>query len=133
MSQEARGLDAGPRLAQRLQGWGDSQSSAIVARIAEEEKGHVAVGVSWFLRVSKMLELKPQELYKGWVSHISPQLLKGPFNHKARCEVGFQREWYDRSLWRSDLEADGLHREQLHALNSRLVHLLDMEKNAENI
>lgn len=44
MSQEARGLDAGPRLAERLVGCGDNRSAAIVARIALEEKAHVAVG-----------------------------------------------------------------------------------------
>ena len=44
MSQEARGLDAGPRLAERLVGCGDNRTAAIVARIALEEKAHVAVG-----------------------------------------------------------------------------------------
>lgn len=49
-SQEARGLDAGAKLADRLVGLGDSRSAAIVARIAEEERAHVAIGVSWFQR-----------------------------------------------------------------------------------
>jgi uncharacterized ferritin-like protein (DUF455 family) len=44
MSQEARGLDAGPRLAARLVGAGDNVSAAIVARISLEERAHVAVG-----------------------------------------------------------------------------------------
>ncbi len=44
MSQEAKGLDAGPRLAEKLVGCGDNQSAAIVSRIAAEEKAHVAVG-----------------------------------------------------------------------------------------
>ena len=44
MSQEARGLDAGPRLTERLVGYGDNRSAAIVARISLEEKAHVAVG-----------------------------------------------------------------------------------------
>ena len=44
MSQEARGLDAGPRLAEKLVGCGDNRSAAIVSRIAAEEKAHVAVG-----------------------------------------------------------------------------------------
>lgn len=48
MSQEARGLDAGPRLAARLIGAGDNRSAAIVRRIAHEEHAHVAVGVHWF-------------------------------------------------------------------------------------
>ena len=44
MSQEARGLDAGPRLVEKLVGCGDNRSAAIVSRIALEEKAHVAVG-----------------------------------------------------------------------------------------
>lgn len=42
--QEARGLDAGDRLAKRLVGMGDNRTAAIVWRIAEEERAHVAVG-----------------------------------------------------------------------------------------
>lgn len=45
MGQEARGLDAGGRLAERLVGLGDPRSARIVARIAQEERAHVAVGV----------------------------------------------------------------------------------------
>ncbi len=44
MSQEARGLDAGERLALKLVGWGDTRSAAIVDRIALEERAHVSVG-----------------------------------------------------------------------------------------
>lgn len=44
MGQEARGLDAGGRLAERLVGLGDARSARIVARIAQEERAHVAVG-----------------------------------------------------------------------------------------
>lgn len=44
MSQEARGLDAGKRLAEKLVGAGDARSAAIVAVIATEERAHVAVG-----------------------------------------------------------------------------------------
>ena len=51
MAQEARGLDAGPRLVQRLQGLGDPESAALVAQIAREEVAHVAVGDSLSLAV----------------------------------------------------------------------------------
>lgn len=44
MAQEARGLDAGPRLEQKLRCLGDPCSAALVARIAAEEVAHVAVG-----------------------------------------------------------------------------------------
>ena len=46
MSQEARGLDAGQRLAARLVGCGDARSASIVNQIALEERAHVAVGES---------------------------------------------------------------------------------------
>eukprot|EP00879_Flechtneria_rotunda_P014811 GHRR01015475.1.p1 GENE.GHRR01015475.1~~GHRR01015475.1.p1 ORF type:complete len:440 (+),score=157.52 GHRR01015475.1:451-1770(+) len=46
MSQEARGLDAGKRLVERLVGAEDQRSASIVAVIATEEKAHVALGKS---------------------------------------------------------------------------------------
>lgn len=51
LSQEARGLDAGPRLVEKLVGFGDNRTAAIVRQISEEERAHVAVGVVWFKRV----------------------------------------------------------------------------------
>ena len=54
--QEARGLDAGPRLVSKLRGRGDNRSADIIARIsAEEELAHVAVGVAWFRHVWRAL------------------------------------------------------------------------------
>lgn len=43
-SQEARGLDAGPRLVERLMSLPDHRSAAIVDRISQEELAHVSVG-----------------------------------------------------------------------------------------
>lgn len=45
--QEARGLDAGARLADRLTGHGDVRTAAIVLRIAEEEKAVRAMKIFW--------------------------------------------------------------------------------------
>ena len=45
-SQEARGLDAGPRLVERLGSISDHRTASIVARISREELAHVAVGPS---------------------------------------------------------------------------------------
>lgn len=50
--QEARGLDAGQRLVGRLVGAGDKRSASIVARISDEERAHVAVGVTWLRAVA---------------------------------------------------------------------------------
>ncbi|EFJ49236.1 hypothetical protein VOLCADRAFT_104455 [Volvox carteri f. nagariensis] len=92
MSQEARGLDAGSRLVSRLVGFGDPRSAAVVSLIAEEERAHVAVGVTWFTRLCSALEIGPCSLYRQWLLHLNPDLLKGPFNHSERSRVGLPRE-----------------------------------------
>lgn len=63
--QEARGLDAGPRLVQKLVGFGDHRTSNVVAKIAEEEVAHVAVGVFWFLSVCQKMGRVPCTTFKG--------------------------------------------------------------------
>lgn len=63
--QEARGLDAGPRLFDRLMGNGDARSASISKRIAEEEVGHVAVGVTWFVDVCRRLGLDPANRFQS--------------------------------------------------------------------
>lgn len=61
--QEARGLDAGPRLVERLVGAGDSRSAAVVKQICDEEMAHVAVGVAWFSFVCARLGVEPYEAF----------------------------------------------------------------------
>ena len=100
MSQEARGLDSGARLADRLVGWGDNRSAAIVARIAEEEKAHVAVGVSWFSAICAAQGVEPGAAFAAALTEMCPDLLRGgSFHHAAREEVGLLREWYDVQRW----------------------------------
>jgi len=103
MTQEARGLDAGCRLAERLVGWGDNRSASIVSKIAEEERAHVAVGVSWFRAVCTAQEIDPGTAFAATISSLCPDLLKGQFNHAEREEVGLMREWYDESHWTEDM------------------------------
>lgn len=96
MSQEARGLDAGGRLADRLVGWGDNRSAKIVAQIAEEEKAHVGVGVAWFTAFCAAQGSDPGRVFAETLTELCPDLLwGGHFNHDARKEVGLLREWYD--------------------------------------
>lgn len=115
---EARGLDAGPRLVQKLIGFGDHRTSKIVAKIADEEVAHVAVGVFWFLSVCEKMGRTPCTTFRGQFilsvlfrcSHFLPSLanlpisftdlleeynveVKGPFNHLAREEAGLPRDW----------------------------------------
>ena len=52
---------------QRLVGFGDLRTSNIVARIADEEVAHVAVGVDWFVDVCQKLGRAPCFTFKGLV------------------------------------------------------------------
>ncbi|KAL2611447.1 hypothetical protein R1flu_023139 [Riccia fluitans] len=96
MIQEARGLDASPRLVKRLSGLADNRSAAIVRRIGEEEIAHVGVGVTWFLRVCEQLQIDPGVTFQEMIDECNIEL-HGPFNHTARARAGLQREWYDKS------------------------------------
>lgn len=102
MAQEARGLDAGPRLREKLVGRGDNRSAAIVERITKEELNHVAVGVHWFREICAREENiergNEEELGKRFLSAVercAPDVLKGPFAHEEREKAGMSREWYD--------------------------------------
>lgn len=59
---------------QRLVGFGDLRTSNIVARIAEEEVAHVAVGVYWFIDVCKKMGRDPDSAFKGLVDYPCPPL-----------------------------------------------------------
>jgi uncharacterized ferritin-like protein (DUF455 family) len=93
--QEARGLDAGPRLAGRLVGFGDARSAALVKRIATEEWAHVAVGVAWLHAVCAAREQDAGDAFRDAVARHVPDGLKGPFDRHARERVGLRREWWD--------------------------------------
>lgn len=101
--QEARGLDAGPRLVERLIGHGDARSAAIVARISEEEIGHVAVGVEWFRTVCAALDDDADDAraddvaaatFRAYIQRLAPDALRGPFNHGDRARAGIDPSWY---------------------------------------
>ncbi|PON35368.1 Ferritin-like superfamily [Parasponia andersonii] len=119
--QEARGLDAGPRLVQRLVGFGDLRTSSIVARIADEEVAHVAVGVDWFVDVCQKLGRVPCFTFKDLLKEYNVEL-KGPFNYSARDIAGIPRDWYDVS---STTKHDK--NEQLSAVYERLASIISME------
>ena len=98
MAQEARGLDAGPRLREKLVGRGDNRSAAIVERITKEELNHVAVGVHWFremcAREENIERGNEEELGKRFLSAVercAPDVLRGPFAHEEREKAGMAR------------------------------------------
>lgn len=49
----------------KLIGFGDHRTSNIVARIADEEVAHVAVGVNWFLSVCLKMGRAPCSTFRG--------------------------------------------------------------------
>ena len=92
--QEARGLDAGPRLADRFTGMGLPNCASIVARIAEEEKDHVRIGMKWFLRLLDNEKCPKEEFQRIALSKSNRGAFTPPFNTKRREEVGLDRDWY---------------------------------------
>jgi uncharacterized ferritin-like protein (DUF455 family) len=50
---------------QKLVGFGDLRTSNVVARIADEEVAHVAVGVHWFVSVCQKMGRAPCSTFKG--------------------------------------------------------------------
>ncbi|PIA32963.1 hypothetical protein AQUCO_04200005v1 [Aquilegia coerulea] len=120
--QEARGLDAGPRLVKKLIGFGDHRTSDIVGRIAEEEVAHVAVGVFWFISVCNKMGRVPCTTFKDLLREYDVEL-KGPFNYLARDEAGIPREWYDTSSLDNPKKT-----EQLSEVYERLACIISMEQ-----
>lgn len=121
MTQEARGLDAGPRLVQKLIGFGDHRTSEIVAKIAKEEVAHVAVGVFWFVTICEKLGRIPCTAFKDIIKEYNVEL-KGPFNHSAREEAGIPREWYD------DASVSNEQNKKLSEVHDRLASIIAIEK-----
>ncbi|GAB2214880.1 hypothetical protein Drorol1_Dr00019245 [Drosera rotundifolia] len=119
--QEARGLDAGPRLVKKLVGFGDHRTADIVARIADEEVAHVAVGFYWFISVCERMGRVPCSAFKDLLRDYNLEV-RGPFNYSARDEVGLPRHWYDASS--ADEQRST---EQLSEVYERLAHIISME------
>ncbi|KAH1092386.1 hypothetical protein J1N35_019643 [Gossypium stocksii] len=125
--QEARGLDAGPRLVKKMVGFGDHRTSTIVARIAEEEIAHVAVGVYWFMFICHKMNRAPCSTFKELLQEYNLEL-KGPFNYSARDEAGIPREWYDSSSTnKQEREGNWKSSQQLSEVYDRLACIISME------
>ncbi|KAJ8534555.1 hypothetical protein K7X08_016283 [Anisodus acutangulus] len=100
--QEARGLDAGPWLVQKLIGFGDHRTSNIVSRIADEEPLPQLSEVHFIVFVLFRCKHSPASLVNSLISFTDlleehSMEIKGPFNHLARDEAGLPQEWYDPS------------------------------------
>lgn len=94
--QEVRGLDVGPRLVQKLIDFWDHRTSKIVSKIADEEVGHVVVGVFWFVSVCEKMGRTICNTFRDLLEEYNVEV-KGPFNHLARNEAGLPEKRYDPS------------------------------------
>lgn len=93
---EAKGIDAGPKLAARLVGTGDVQSADVVSVIAKEEVRHVRIGVKWFLRECELEGVVDaiSEFHDIAVRHANPGAFARPFNEERRRQAGLTPDWY---------------------------------------
>ncbi len=90
--QEGRGLDAGPKLLEKLKSQKEKKGMEILKIILEEEVGHVSIGMKWFKYLCEINGEKPVDKFKDILKKknlkISP-----PVNAPARAKAGFEMEW----------------------------------------
>ncbi len=91
---EARGLDVTPSMIERMERFGDRETSQILGLIYREEIGHVAAGRKWFVRVALARGLDPRHAWQELVMERFRGELKPPFNIAARNEAGLAEDWY---------------------------------------
>lgn len=93
-----------------------------MARIADEEVAHVAVGLYWFLSVCQKMGRNPSSTFKDLLKEYNVEV-KGPFNHSARVEVGIPREWYDPQISGQEEQQSNL-----SEVYDRLSYIVSMEQ-----
>lgn len=86
---EARGLDVTPGMIERLQRVGDEATVAVLEVILREEVAHVAFGSRWFRWCCQRDGLEPRATFRKLVHDYLGIPPRGPFNHDARREAGF--------------------------------------------
>jgi uncharacterized ferritin-like protein (DUF455 family) len=89
---EARGLDVTPSLISRFEAAGDQRSGTIMRRIAEDEIGHVAAGVSWFRYLCDAARIDCVQSWQSQVASNFRGMVKPPFNDSSRRRAGLTKE-----------------------------------------
>jgi uncharacterized ferritin-like protein (DUF455 family) len=93
--QEPRGLDAGPRLINKLKSLGDEKSANIMKKIIDDEVYHVKTGMKWFKIIC---DLKGINNYEEAFIAICDQYLTSPlfppFNDELRSIANIPQSWY---------------------------------------
>mgnify|MGYP000459842891 FL=1 len=86
---EARGLDATPAIAHKLQQIGDTRAVEILDIIARDEIGHVAVGSRWFAYLCEQRGLDPAATFRDLLREYDIPPPRLPLNMAARRQGGF--------------------------------------------
>ena len=89
---EARGLDVTPGMIAKLRNLGDSQSVEILELILSEEVAHVAAGSHWYRWFCTREGREPRSTFRALLAKYAGPVLRGPFNHHARLQAGFDAE-----------------------------------------
>ena len=92
---EARGLDVTPPMIASLRKAGDEQSATVLARLYDDEIGHVAVGRRWFDWLCGARGLEPVATWQALVRRHFRNGLKRPFNAEARSRAGLAPPFYE--------------------------------------
>ncbi len=92
--QEARGLDAGPRLVHKLSCAGARESAQLVRNIVADEVNHVRYGIKWFKYCCSLSGLDHTTHFHHLVLEYFPQGLPGPFSSSDRLAAGMPPEFF---------------------------------------
>ena len=89
---EARGLDVTPGMIAKLRNLGDTESVEILELILSEEVAHVAAGSHWYRWYCEGAGVEPRSTFRALLARYAGPVLRGPFNHQARLQAGFDAE-----------------------------------------
>lgn len=87
---EARGLDVTPGLMKKFEQIGDLRTVEILQVIYDEEIGHVEIGNRWYYFCCEQRGVDPRVTFRNLISEYFGGSLRGPFNHEARVQAGFE-------------------------------------------
>ena len=96
---EARGLDATPRIVDKLKSVNDMRMVDILAIIERDEIGHVAIGSHWFGWLCAARGLDTEATFRQLLVDYDAPPLRPPFNLAARRAAGFSEpelDWLSR-------------------------------------
>ncbi len=92
---EARGLDATPRIVDRLRAAAEARLIEILVIIERDEIGHVAIGNRWYRWLCEARGVDPAETFRRLLREYDASPLKPPFNLAARRLAGFDEAELD--------------------------------------